>query len=175
MARRASLLLTGYGNGYGYGDGIYYAKIFGEWFEVSGEIENSLCKNLPEKHYDKIDKTFISKVTNLESLRSLREKIGIERYIELLGAKEINAETDLQGNEMKLYKCNEAGESSILLQVLCPSTKRMYHLYPPNQSAKTCMEAKRSTFGDNPIMYRHGDIALVNVNDLLIKHPILET
>jgi hypothetical protein len=140
---------NGNGDGYGdgYGNGIYKAKIFGEWFEISGEIENSLCVNLPEHLYNEIDKNFLHKVTNLESLRSLREKIGLDKYISLFEAKVINEETDNQGNQMKLYKYDEKGTKVILLEVICPSTKRMYHLYPPNQKAITCFEAKASTFG----------------------------
>ena len=97
--------------------------------------------------YNKIDKEFVQRVTNLESLRSLREKIGLERYISLFDAKVINTEVDYQGNEMNLYQYDEKGSKVILLEVVCPSTKRMYHLYPPNQKAKTCFEAKASTFG----------------------------
>jgi hypothetical protein len=141
----------GYGDGYGdsdgYGNGLYMAKLWGEWFEIAGELENSLCHNLPHLLYNKIDKEFLQRVTNLESLRSLREKIGLERYISLFDAKVVNEETDRQGNQMKLYKYDEKGSIVILLEVVCPSTKRMYHLYPANQKSKTCFEAKASTFG----------------------------
>jgi hypothetical protein len=137
---------SGYGSGYGYG--IYYAKLYGEWFEVSGKIENSLCINIPEHLYHIIDKDFINKVDNLESLRSLREKIGLDKYISLLDAKVIHASLDNQGRSMKLYKYDEKGTSVVLLEVICPSTERMYHLYPPNQKSKTCEEAKASTFGE---------------------------
>lgn len=147
-------------------DGIYYVKMWGDWFEVSGEgIENSLCINIPPKHYDKVDKDFILNVNNLESLRLIRDKIGMERYISLLGAKVFNEQTDHQGNQMKLYSYQEVKEKVILLEVVCPSTKRMYHLYPPNQDAKTCFEAKASTFSDKPISYRHGDASLLNINE----------
>ena len=139
----------GDGSGSGDGDGVYIAKIWEDWFEVSREVENSLCVNIPSHHYGKIDKDFINKVNNLESLRSLREKIGLDRYIQLLDAKVINTQTDNQGNEMKLYKYDEKGTKVVLLEVVCPSTKRMYHLYPPNQKSVTCMEAKASTFGMN--------------------------
>lgn len=117
-----------------------------EWFEVSMDLENSLCNNIPEHLYNKVDKNFILKVSNLESLRILRDKIGLQKYISLLGAKIINEQTDHQGNQMKLYICEEIKEKSILLEVVCPSTGRVYHLYPPNQKAKTCFEAKASTF-----------------------------
>jgi hypothetical protein len=94
-----------------------------------------------------VDKLFLQSVDNLESLRELREKIGLEKYISLFDAKIINEEKDNQGFPMKLYKYDEQGENVLLLEVVCPSTGRLYHLYPPNQKAKTCFEAKASTFG----------------------------
>ena len=156
----------GYGNGNGYGNGygVYLAKLWGEWFEVSGAIENSLCLNIPEHHYDKITKEFVQKVDNLENLRILREKIGLEKYISLFGAKTIHEDIDNQGNKMKLYKYDEKGDKVIMLEVICPSTDRMYHLYPPNQKAKTCLEAKNSTFDNKPLAYRHGDVGLLKVD-----------
>ena len=165
----------GYGNGDGYGNGKYIIKMWGEWFECSGQIENSLCRNIPERHYDKIDKAFLSKVDNLESLRALREKIGLDKYIQLLNAKVICEQTDNQGHNMKLYKYDEQGEKVILLEVVCPSTNRIYHLYPPNQKAKDCFEAKASTF-KKPIAYRHGDVGMFKVgSEGKITLPFSET
>ena len=161
--QEAALNGNDYGNGYGNGNGIYLAKLWGEWFEVSGSIENSLCINIPEHRYDKITKEFVQKVDNLENLRILREKIGLEKYISLFDAKIIHEETDNQGNKMKLYKYDEKGEKVIMLEVICPSTDRIYHLYPPNQKAKTCLEAKISTFDNKPLAYRHGDVGLLKV------------
>ena len=166
---------SGYGSGSGYGDGYYKAKIFGEWFEVSGVIEESLCVNLPKHLYHKVDREFISKVKNLERLRMLREKTGLQHYLSLFDAKVVHEELDNQGNEMKLYKYDEAGEKVILLEVLCPSTKRMYHLYPPNQKAKTCFEAKASTFSDRKLIARQGDVGIVSLKDLTIQQPLIET
>jgi hypothetical protein len=167
----------GYGNGYGdgNGNGLYMAKIFGEWFEISGELENSLSNNLPPKLYNVIDKEFLQRVTNLESLRSLREKIGLEKYISLFNAKVINEEIDYQGNQMKLYKYDEKGTTVILLEVICPSTKRMYHLYPPNQKSKTCTEAKSSTFNNRQLFARHGDVGIFKVDCGKISIPFSET
>ena len=164
MELRNVYLLKLNGSGSGDGSGDYYVKLWGEWFEISGEIENSLCHNIPEHHYNKIDREFLSKVNNLEALRILREKIGLERYIALFDAKIIHEEVDNQGNQMKLYKYDEKGEKVILLEVICPSTSRMYHLYPPNQKAKTCAEAKISTFANKPLSYRHGDVGLFQVD-----------
>ncbi|MBU6431612.1 hypothetical protein KGQ29_04570 [Patescibacteria group bacterium] len=165
----------GSGGGYGGSDGIYKAKVFGHWFEVSGKIENSLCRNIPNFLYEKIDKTFIKAIDNLESLRLLRDKLGLEKYIDLLGAKVIHSSIDMQGNKMRLFSCNEAGANSLLLEVICPSTKRMYHIYPPDQSATTCEKAKASTFGNKKLSLRQGDVGLMNIKDFVISHPIEET
>lgn len=124
------------------------------FYEVSGELENSLCNNLHEDDYDIVTKGFISKVTNLESLRKIRDKIGMEKYLSLLNAKLINSQIDNQGNEMKLYLCQEIKENSLLLEVKCPSTGRVYHIYPPNQKAKDCNEAKASTFNKKTVNFK---------------------
>lgn len=153
----------------------YCVKLWNEWFVVSGELENSLCYNIPERHYDKIDKAFIAKVSNLESLRVLRGKIGYQRYLDLLGAKCINEETDHQGNKMRLFSCSEVGEKALLLEVVCPSTDRVFHMYPVNQKAQTCFEAKGSTFNNKLIAYRHGDVALFKVDGEKITVPFSET
>jgi len=148
---------SGSGSGYGYGDGSgdgygsgygkYLVKLWGEWFEVKGKIEDSIPNNIPNFLLKNINREFVSNISNLESLRGLREKIGVEKYLSLFDAKEINAQIDNQGNKMRLLSYNEQGEIVLLLEVVCPSTNRIYHIYPPNQSSKTCFEAKASTFG----------------------------
>lgn len=152
-------------SGYANTNGPYFIKIWNDWFEISGKIEDSLCRNISEYHYDKINKEFVQKITNLENLRILREKIGLEKYLSLFDAKVIHEEIDSQGNKMRLFKYNEKGEDVILLEVVCPSTKRVYHLYPPNLKAKTCTEAKKSTFWDKPIAIRQGDVGLIRVGE----------
>lgn len=116
----------GYGNSYEY----YYIKLWDEWIEVSGKIKNGLCINIPKCHLDKIDKYFISKVNNLESLRILRNKIGADEYISILSAKVINEKIDHKGNKMKLYVFNEIGENTILLEVICKYPPRTFNLPP---------------------------------------------
>ena len=75
-----------------------------------------------------------------------------------------------------LYKYYEKGESVIVLEVVCPSTQRLYHLYPPNQKAKTCLEAKESTFHDKKLSYRHGDVGLFDSHgDGILTLPLVET
>lgn len=189
---KGSPFAYGYGDGNGSGDvsgnwsgrydGLgnrksnvfYYAKIWGEWFEILNGIEDSLCLNIPEHHYNKIDKEFLQRVSNLESLRVLREKIGLEKYISLFDVKVINEETDHQGNKMKLYNYDEKGIKVTLLEVICPSTGRMYHLYPPDQGVKTCFDAKASTFGNKSLKYRHGDCGIIQV-DHTFNYPMSES
>ena len=108
-----------------------------------------MCKNLPEHLYHIVDKNFIQAVDNLESLRIIRDKIGLEKYLSLYDAKLIHEEIDASGRPMKLYEYLEQKVKVKILEVVCPSTERLYHLFPPNQSAKTCYEAKASTFGKN--------------------------
>ena len=80
-------------------------------------------------------------------------------------SKIINEEIDQQGNKMRLFEYDEKGMKVILLEVVCPSTGRIYHLYPPNQNSKTCSEAKVSTFADKPIAVRHGDAGFLKVGE----------
>ena len=165
----------GYGNGINYLNNMYIAKIFGAYYEIIGQLNDSICRNLHPSHYKFIDKEFVKEVTNLESLRILRDKIGLQKYLSLFDAKLIAEEKDLQGNLMKLYRYNEKEIQVIILEVICPSTGRMYHLYPPNQNAITCIEAKKSTFENKNLTYRQGDVGLVNLNDLQIAYPLSET
>ena len=136
---------------------------------------NSLCYLLPESLLFNVNKEFIQRVSNLEALRVIRDKIGLKKYLSLFDAIPINKETDNQGNQMILYKYDEKGTDVILLEVICPSTGRIYHLYPPNQKAKTCFEAKASTFDNKLLSYRHGDIGLFNINEGKITVPFSES
>jgi hypothetical protein len=58
--------------------------------------------------------------------------------------------------------------------VVDPSTERVYNIYPPNQKCKNVWEAKASTFSNKPIKYRHGDVALLDVNKKFEK-PLIES
>jgi hypothetical protein len=55
-----------------------------------------------------------------------------------------------------------------------PSTGRKYILYPPNQKSRNVWQAKASTFKNQPIQIRHGDVGLLNLNKKFSK-PIVET
>jgi hypothetical protein len=45
---------------------------------------------------------------------------------------------------MKLMKFKFEGEDVQVLECVCPSTERVYNLYPPNQSSRNVWDAKAS-------------------------------
>lgn len=107
---------------------------------------------------DIVPKEIIPHIKNLESIRILKEKMG-DKYFQVMQMIEIDKNTDNLGNEMILYEYEEAGEMMHVLKVICPSTKREYYIYPPNQETKSVYTAKDSTF-TKKIRYRHGDVGL---------------
>jgi hypothetical protein len=126
-----------------------------------------------------ITKDVIKKETNAERRRCLREILGATKYFSLLGGVvEIDRDTDDQGNEMVLYRSKTKDDIISkhiqYLQVVCPSTKREYILYPPNQSSTNVWDAKASTFQNQKIQIRHGDVGLLNLKKEYAK-PLLES
>jgi hypothetical protein len=126
-----------------------------------------------------ITKDIILSETNAEKRRCLREIIGAEKYFELLGGVNIiDTDKDDCNNEMILYESKE--NDSIInnkiqyLSVVDPSTGRKYILYPPNQKSKNVWEAKASTFNNESIMIRHGDVGLINL-EKAFNRPIYES
>ena len=87
-----------------------------------------------------ITKQEILSEKNAEKRRCLREILGVDKYFELLGGvTTIDEDVDSNGNLMHLFESKEADElinkKIQFLQVICPSTKRKYILYPPNQKS----------------------------------------
>ena len=66
------------------------------------------------------------------------------------------------------------GESIQVLEVTCPSTDRIYNIYPPSQNCNNVWEAKADTFNGEKLSYRHGDVGLVNLEEDVEK-PLIET
>jgi hypothetical protein len=100
---------------------------------------------------EKINKEDIKKHTeNAEQRRAFIEVLGVKRYFDILsngnGIRNIDNDIDNQGNKMSLIEFNFEGENIQCLEVRCPSTTRIYNLYPPNQRSKNVWEAKASTF-----------------------------
>lgn len=117
--------------------------------------------------------------TNAERRRCLCEILGTERYFQLQGGVIlIDEDFDAQGNEMRLFMSRRKDTYFRLkvqfLEVTCPSTKRKYVLYPPNQRSKNVWEAKASTFNNERIQVRQGDVGLLNMTKKF-KRPQLET
>ena len=138
--------------------------------------------NVPEKWIENragITKKEIHDESNAEKRRCIREIIGAQKYYELLGGVEVvDTDMDDQGNPMTLYRTVEVDEiiniKPQFLEVMCPSTKRVYNLYPTRHDCKNVWEAKASTFSDEKIQYRHGDVGLLNLKTKFEK-PVMET
>ncbi len=105
---------------------------------------------------DTITKEDILKEKNAEVRRCILEKLGVERYAELLGIEPIDSGTDFQGNQQVLFKTKErdalARDYLYFVKVICPSTSRNYFLSVPEMN--TVQEAVAWTFGKNQKTYK---------------------
>ena len=125
-----------------------------------------------------ITKDEVIKESNAEKRRALRDLMGIDRYYDVLGGViEVDRDADDQGNEMVLYE-SKVPDSVVnrkiqYLEVICPSTGRKYVLYPPDHCTNV-WQAKASTFCNEKIMYRHGDVGLRNI-EKAFDRPICES
>lgn len=119
---------------------------------------------------------------NAEIRRCYREKLGAKEYYSIIGGEDglqiLDEDTDNQGHVMRLYrtKFNDDVINShvIFLECVCPSTGRIYNIYPPDQNVKNVWAAKASTFANSPGKYRHGDVMLVEVGKSF-ERPLIET
>ena len=127
---------------------------------------------VPEKwimQKSKITKNDILSENNAEARRVLMEILGAKKYYDILtdgaGLELLDEDTDEQGNPMRLYQT--ANPDSVInkrvqfLEVVDPSTGRVYNIYPPKQNAKNVWDAKAQTFNDERLFVRHGDVGLV--------------
>lgn len=127
-----------------------------------------------------IEKPTFYDSTNIEQRRCLMEILGQDRYFDMLLGDTILKHSDIDeaGNQISLYrtkkKLSVTGDHIQYLKVVCPSTKREYLLCPPNQKSKNVWEAKASTFHNEKIQIRHGDVGLLNINKEFVK-PEIET
>ncbi len=95
--------------------------------------------------------------TNAEVRRCYQEKLGSEKFGNLLGLISLDRKTDRFGNELVLYRTEKidkvAGDFIYFAKVVCPSTGRNYFLcVPPGLSGVE--EAVSWTFGKTPGDYR---------------------
>lgn len=130
------------------------------YFWKGGEVPEKLIMTPKE-----ITKTDIQKwCDNAETRRAFIEVMGVHNYFNVLsdgtGLELVDEDKDGQGNIMKLYDFDFEGETVQVLEVVCPSTGRIYNLYPPSQNCKNVYEAKMDTFDKKPLIYRHGDVGL---------------
>lgn len=100
---------------------------------------------------DKVTKEMLQEFgTNAEGRRACIEIMGVTKYFEIMsggeGLKLIDEDKDHQGNQMKLMEFNFEGTTIQVLEVKCPSTDRIYNLYPINGPHKNVWDAKGSTF-----------------------------
>jgi hypothetical protein len=129
-----------------------------------------------------ITKQDVLSVENAEVRRCYMEKLGAKKYYDILsdgkGLKKVHSDTDNQGNLMVLWETtindDIINKKVQFLECVCPSTMRIYNLYPPNQQSKTAWEAKASTFNNEPGKFRQGDVMLLKIGEKHLQ-PVFET
>lgn len=96
----------------------------------------------------------ISNEPNAELRRVKIEQMGFDRYIEAVGAKRINSDTDPGGKRELLMFDEHQAEPIVCLNCFCPSTGRQYFLRVP-PTIKTCHAAAAWMAGfDDPKKYK---------------------
>ena len=140
---------------------------------------------IPEKWVldpESITKEDIVSESNAEMRRILMEILGAKKYYDALtdgeGLTLIDEDIDVQGNPMRLYETKKkdelVGKKVQFLEVVDPSTGRVYNIYPPKQNARNVWDAKAQTFSDEKLFVRHGDVGLVKAG-FDEARPVTET
>jgi|GEM_PF-3050094 len=117
---------------------------------------NGVC--VPEKWImdkDGVTKHEILSESNAEKRRVLREILGAKKYYDVIsdgkGLTLLDEDIDSKGFPMRLYETSINDEiinkKVQFLECVCPSTERVYNIYPVNQQCKNVFQAKASTFG----------------------------
>lgn len=137
--------------------------------------------NVPEKLIltpESITKKDLEENQNAEVRRAFIEKLGVSKYFSILSDGKdltlIDEDMDAQGYPMKLMSFDFEGDTVQVLEVTCPSTERIYNIYPPSQNCSNVWSAKADTFGGSKLTYRHGDVGLESVKEQVEK-PLIET
>lgn len=119
----------------------------------------------------------LAKISNAEMRRCYIEAMGVERYFDKLsggkGLKIVHEDIDYQGHPMTLYEFDFEGRTVQSLKVIDPSANRVYNIYP-TKPCTNVWDAKRSTFNDEKLAYRQGDVGFVEVGKEYEK-PLMET
>lgn len=133
-----------------------------------------------------VTKSDILSQDNAELRRCYMEVLGAKRYYDIVtdgqGLRKVDSGLDNQGNMMVLWETNKvdsiSGTHIQFLEVVCPSTGRIYNLYPPRKCS-TAKEAKGSTFADKPLIARQGDVGIVEYDEegnlVPYEEPLVET
>jgi hypothetical protein len=123
-----------------------------------------------------ITKDMVLKETNAEKRRTMKEIIGVEKFIKLLDVSVIDEDTDEHKLPMKLLKSKTKdvvfNDYWYFLNVTCPSTLREYFISV--RPTDNVWKAKASTFQDKKIQVRHGDVGLLNLKEIF-ERPLIET
>lgn len=124
-------------------------QVFG-WHSVNVSRELIL-------HPESVTRETILNEKNAEIRRCIQERIGSERYGELLGLIELDKDEDLRGNLQVLYRTQEkddiANDYLYFAKVACPSTGRIYFLGVPPRLTNV-WDAVAWTFGKDKESYR---------------------
>jgi hypothetical protein len=127
-----------------------------EWFDDDGNStfqiyawkDVVLTKEIILEH-DKVTKEMLEEFnSNTEARRCCIEAMGVSNFFNVLGENlaVIDEDIDAHGNPMKLMQFKFEDIMIQVLEVTCPSTKRVYNLYPPKDT-NNVFDAKASTFG----------------------------
>jgi hypothetical protein len=123
-----------------------------------------------------ITKQMVLSEKNAEKRRTMKEIIGVEKFIKLLDVEVIDEDTDENKLPMKLFKSKSKdivfNDYWYFLNVTCPSTLREYYISV--RPTDNVWKAKASTFQDKKIQVRHGDVALLNLKQVF-ERPLIET
>ena len=119
----------------------------------------------------KISANTVHACRNAEVVHRYIEIVGEAHYIKVSRAQVIDQYIDKAGNKVILYRMPICGRIFNQLKVVCPSTGRVYFIFPPDQRTKNAGKAWKSTFDYKPIAYRHGDVGIVK-DGLNILEPI---
>ena len=134
------------------------------------------------KQPETLDREYILGEDNAEKRRCIMERLGGSEYYNRIYGKDglvvVDEDTDGQGNPMRLLQtaekdpvCNEIVQ---ILEVIDPSTGRMYNLYPLRHDCTNVWDAKASTFNDEKLYVRHGDVGLTKRGETP-RQPLIET
>jgi hypothetical protein len=120
----------------------------------------------------------IASVKNAEMKKCYIQAMGPSLFFKRLGGKSlkvIDTAIDKQGHEMKLLQFDFEGREVQSIEVYDPSSNpaKLYVL-SPTRMCTNVWEAKRSTFSDEKIMYRQGDVGLLHLEEEC-EYPLVET